>query len=214
MNSNAIRQRKARAFRVALSRRQMISHPQSLPISVQLDRTFRFQAVAASANDTVTPQDLGDFICVATATTAAYQLAKAIKIRKVEMWGPPASNLNPVTVACEFASPNAGTYGNSAKKTDTSVGSTEPAHLVHRPPKGSQASQWIDSTVGNVLFRLTYPANAIIDITYSAVLRDESGVQAVAGAVAGATVGQLYYRALNSASSSTTNLPPVSLITI
>ncbi len=179
--------------------------------TVQVDHKFRFQASAAGSS-TITTDSLGDLLCVAATATSAYQLAKSIRIRRVEMWGPPASNLSPVTVALEWEALSAGSFGNSIKLSDTSVGSTRVAHLNAKPPKSTQVSMWQSATAGNNLFTLTYPVGAIIDIHYSMTVREDAGAQAVTGAVAGATVGQVYCRNLDSTGSNLLN--PVSYISI
>jgi hypothetical protein len=187
--------------------------PPSLTTSLSVGHTFRFQAVAASAGFTFTTTFLGDLMCVAATTTSAYQLANAVKLRKIEMWGPPSSSLVPVTVSADFAGSTSGAYGPSRIRSDTSVGATRVAHLVVKPPKDSQVSQWQSAISGNQLATLVFPAGAIIDIHYTMTVRDTASVQAVTGAVAGATVGQVYVRALDSPSG-TANLPPISYITI
>jgi hypothetical protein len=182
---------------------------------VRVDHVFRFQATNA-ASETFKAQDLGDLLCVATNTNVAYQLANAVKIRKIEMWGPPASSLTPVTVSLDWTGEEAGSFGNQRKIMDTSVGATRSAHICVKPPKTSQLSQWQPPTGGaspRVLCDISYPANAIIDLHFSVMLRgDTNGTNAaqVGAAVTGATVGQVYCRALTSNTSS--NLKPVGFL--
>ncbi len=187
------------------------AQPLSFKPTIQVDHKFRFQANAAGTS-TISTVSLGDLLCVAATTTSAYQIAKSVRIRRVEMWGPPASNLTPVTVSLEWADGSAGTYGNSIKISDTSVGSTRVAHLNAKPPKSTQTSMWQSATSGNNLFTLIYPSGAIIDVHYSMTVQEDAGATAVTGAVAGATVGQVYVRSLDSPSA--TILIPVSYLTI
>ncbi len=193
--------------------KQGSDHPGQLMTSVSISHCFRFQSSAA-INMTVTNVSLGDLLCMASAATAAYQLANAVRIRKVEIWGGPDSTLAPVTVAVDFSSNTVGGIGPSQRFSDTSIGSTRIAHLVAVPPKSATASMWQVSNGAVIsLFRLELPANAVIDIHYSLTLRDETGQQAVTGAVAGATAGQLYVRALDSTTGGAI-LQPLSYVTI
>ncbi len=188
------------------------AQPMQFKPTVQVDHKFRFQATTAGTA-TISATSLGDLLCLADTATSAYQIAKSVRIRRVEMWGPPASTLVPVTVSLEWEGVSAGAYGNSIKISDTSVGSTRVAHLNVKPPKSSQISQWQSATAGNNLFTLIYPVGAIIDVHYSMTIREDAGAQAVSGAVAGATVGQVYLRSLDSVAGAAI-LPPVSYITI
>ncbi len=187
-------------------------HPQPFQPSFVLKKKIRFKAVAA-ATPTITYNDLLDLWCVAATATSAYRLATAVRIRKIELWGPMASDLVPVTVSVDWSgSTTAGAYGKSNKVSDTSMGSSEPAHLVTRPPPQSQSSQWIQTTSAINMCSLAFPAGTVIDLSYDLVVRDDGTAQAVQSAVAGATVGVNYIRALDSTSA--TNIVPVSYSTI
>ncbi len=193
-------------------RRGAISHPQPFQPSFVLKKRIRFKAVAA-ATTTLTQNDLLDLWCVAATTTSAYRLASAWRLRKIDIWGPMASDLVPVTVSCDWSgSTTSGMYGRSNRVSDTSMGSTEPAFISTRPPPGSQLSQWNSGTSSLALCVLTYPAGSVIDLTYDVVCRDDGTAAATTVAVAGATVGANYVRALDSTSG--VNLLPVSYPTI
>ena len=208
-----MRQSKRGASRRNNSKMGGQGHPPMLSTSVQVDHAFRFN-VATAGGYNVTCKDLGDLLCMADTATSAYQLGRAVRIRKVEMWaGPNAATLAPVTISCEFLGTGGDTTGNSRIWSDTSIGSTRVASLSVGPPKASRAAQWQDSTDTDILCQLGVPVGAIIDIHYSVVLRDGVGVSAVTGAVAGATAVTVYLRALTS-TSSTTAIPPVSYLTI
>ncbi len=198
--------------RRALARTNGSLQPPQLQTSVQIHKVFRFQASAANTVN-LSFQDLGDLLCMASAANAAYQLANAVRLRKIEMWGPPASTLVPVTVSVEWLGSTAGSVGSQNNATDTSVGSTRVAHVSAVPPKLSQTAQWQLSTNSGFACQLKYPANCILDLHYSITLRgDSASAQAVTAAVAGATTGQVYLRALCSTTS--TDFAPVSFVTI
>ncbi len=194
-------------------RKPRVDHypPQIVP-SLSFGHRFRFQASGATTAN-ITVKDLGDLLCMATATTTAYQLASAVRIRSVEIWGPPSSSLAPVTVSCEFSSSTIGMIGPSRIVSDTSVGSARVAHVKAKPPLDSQANLWQLSTSANTLFTLVLPVGAIVDIKYSLTMRDSSGFSVVTGTVTGATVGQVYLRPLDS-DAATPVILPVSYISI
>lgn len=192
--------------------RTIISHPRSFQPTFSLTKKFRFQTTSA-ATTSVLIKDLGDLWCVAVNTTSAVQLAEYVRVRKIEMWGPMASSLSPVTVTIDWVgSTTAGTFGKSTRISDTSIGSSEPAHVKSRPPEDSQISEWLSAANTAVICSLTYPIGTIIDLTYDIVIRDDASTLIVTGAVAGATIGANYVRSL--ASSSTATLPPLAYATI
>lgn len=187
-------------------------HPPPFQPSFVLKKKIRFKAVAA-ATTTLTFNDLYDLWCVAATATSAYRLASAIRVKKIEIWGPMAADLVPVTVNIDWiGSTTSGSFGKSNRVSDTSMGSSEPAHILTRPPPGSQIAQWLTGGSTTTMCSLTYPAGSVIDLSYDIVVRDDGTAQSVASAVAGATVGANYIRALDS--SSGVNLTPVSYSTI
>jgi hypothetical protein len=191
-----------------------IPHPTQFTSSYMImKKKLRFQASSATTFS-LFPQSLGDAWCMAATTTSAYQLAENVRVRKIEMWGPPASNLVPVTVSVDWSgSTTPGVFGKSNLVSDTSVGSTEPAYISTQPPPGSQVAQWLSSASQLVLCVITVPLNGILDISYDIVVRDDASAHSVAGTVAGATVGANYVRALDSVSG-TSVMVPVSYPTI
>lgn len=197
-----------------------VSHPPQFVPTYVVHKKLRFKAVAAATEASPTAlyiKSFGDLWCTAATTTSAYQLASHTRLKKIEMWGPMASDLVPVTVSCDWTgSTSPGFMGRSNRVSDTSLGSTEPAHLVTRPPPGAQISQWSSSQIAlgptSEVCRLVYPANTVIDITYDLVVRDDASAVNVFGTVVGATVGANYVRSLDSLTGA--NLPPVSIATI
>lgn len=149
-------------------------------------------------------------LCVADSADSAVQLSTSVRLTRVEIWGPPASDLIPVTVETEWAGAE-GYAGTSARVTDTSMGSTMPAHVNSRAPAGSMAGMWHASTSTGTLCRIACPVNSIVDVAVQLALADSGTSTQVTGAVAGATAGVLYCRALTSPAS-TTLLVPVGYI--
>jgi len=171
---------------------------------------YRFQAASAQTADVVNSTSLCDLLCMATGTTEAYEIARAVKVRKIEIWGPMASNLTPVTVSVEWAaSGSAPVAGPSNIISDTSMGSARCAHVVSTPPTQSACAFWQVAS-GEALFTLAYPTGSVIDLHLSQVLFDGETPVAVTTGVAGATVGQVYCRALDSVTPGQNALVPVS----
>ncbi len=191
-----------------------MSHPPTFSPTRVVRMRYRFKATAArpgAAGDQLTGASFLDLWCTTPTAATGYQLGNYFRVRKIEIWGPMASDLVPVTVSVEWNGTTVGAYGKSVVVSDTSMGSTEPAHVVAKPPAGSQVAQWLGSGAPLVA-KLIYPANAIVDVSFDLVMRDEGTAVAVTGAVAGATVGAIYVRALNSPVDA--NLVPQSVATI
>lgn len=150
---------------------------------------------------------------MAVSTTLTSGLAEYIRVRKIEMWGPPASTLIPVTVACDWtgSTSTAGVYGKSVRISDTSIGSTSAAHISTKPPKDAQISQWLSSASTITIASLTYPVNTVVDLVFDMIINDSSLVQQQR-TVAGAVQGVIYTAALDYASNG--YLVPVALPTI
>ena len=185
--------------------------PQFIPTFV-LKKKLRFQAGSASTY-VLTTKSFGDLWCVAATATSAYQLASHVRLKKIEVWAPMAADLVPVSVVLDWTgSSSAGSFGKSNRVSDTSMSSVAAAHIASKPPAESQISQWQDANSTNELCRLTLPGGAVIDVTYDLALRDNAAAQTVSAAVAGATVGANYIRALDNQTG--LSLTPVGYSTI
>jgi hypothetical protein len=180
-----------------------IPHPPRFKANFEVSKTFRF---AASSGTTVniTPDDLLDLWCMATTANSAYRILTAVRLNSISIWGPMAATLDPVTVAIEFQSLSSGApFGAPTRSvSDTSMGSTECAFVKTSPPPKSLAAQWWNSGlttgVDNVM-SLTFPLNAIVDVQLTGICGPGSGLSSQVGAaVAAATVGEIYVRALDS----------------
>ncbi len=185
--------------------------PPQLISSVQIDKTIRFKASAALTDAQVKVQDFHDLLCMADTATSAYRLPRTIKLRKVEAWAPPASDGAAVTLSVEDVLTISGISAPSRRVEDVTMGQTRPAHVVWTPKGDSALSKWL-STTGDVALLLNGPSGTTFDVSISFILQDGETPTAVNAAVAGATVGKLYIRSLNSSVSS--NIPPVSYSTI
>jgi len=177
----------------------------------------KLRFIASSAGSvSVGTFDLFDLVCTATAANAAYQMMSGVRIKRVQIWGPMAANLVPVTVSCEW-SPNATLLIGQPSRimSDTSMGAMRAAYVSTKPPTGSLASMWQSYNGGAgsaVLFKLAFPANSVVDVDFEFVLQNGETPTSVTAAVAAATVGAVYVRALDSNGS--VLLIPVSYATI
>jgi hypothetical protein len=173
-------------------------------------RRIRFKATAARTGETITAAAFLDLYCTTPTAITGFQLANACRIRSIELWGPMAADLVPVTVIAEYNGLTPGLFGNSLRASDTSIGSTSSAH-VKLVPTGLQEGMWFASGA-QIVATLSYPLNTIVDVVVEIALVDNAAAVAVTGAVAGATIGASYTRALNSPTDN--NLVPQGLSTI
>ncbi len=175
---------------------------QSQPI---LQRKLRYQVTTTAANGD--PITVGCVRAVQIArsasasTTEAVQLFQSVRIRKVEIWGVVSSSPNSLT--------NVGllwTGLNSPSQELTASGdNVRPAHISAVPPKNSQSSWWQDrsATQTQILFEITAPIGAIVEITLDFIMFDGSDLANVTLQSASNSVG-VFYPPLDSLSTGNT----------
>lgn len=155
-------------------RANAIVAPAPFQASLTFSKKFRF-SVADPTSITLNSVQIVQFISLpktpipASGTVA---LIDRFKIRKVEIFGPMAQDLVPVTVKLEYLSQSAGFTTSSKLYSDTSMSSAGAAHLNVAPEPESLASKWVSYATSVDLVRLTVPAQAIVDITLDIVLND------------------------------------------
>jgi len=174
-------------------------HPPPFQSTIQFTKIYRFVASAALANEVVAISDLMDLVIVATSATTAVNLASAIKLAKVDIWGPMAQDLKPVTCSIEF--PAVGTPGLGGPQriwSDTSMGSSTAAYVSKRPPDRSPQAFWQGTYSNDVFIILNGPIGSVVDISMTSVVQNGESPQSPTAAVVGATPGQVYVRALDS----------------
>ncbi len=165
-------------------------NPPSLNSTITVKHVFRFQATAALSGLTVSQTSLLNLLNVATAATTSTRLFSALRIDKVRIWGPMASDLVPVTVSIEYPIV-AQAFSNAPKLfSDTSMGSGIAAYVEAKPPAGSLASAWLSGIGGLTLIQLNGPDNSVVDLHVTMVL--QNGETPVAGnTLSGATAGEV-----------------------
>jgi hypothetical protein len=186
----------------------VISHPPSIG-SYEITHGTRLRFLAtAGVNLGITYQNLLDTIVAAATATSLFDVFTQVKIRGVEVW---SSLVNvgsglPVTVSVVFNGVTVGAAGDQIIHTDTSMG-VQPAHVLARPNRKSQASQY-QSSSSDEAFLLVAPAGSVIDVELSLRNVFGFGVAAQLPGVA-ATPGAVYLRGLDGVARSATSLPPV-----
>jgi hypothetical protein len=177
-------------------------------------KRLRFEASSASpaGGTALTSEDVFDLLCMATSATAAYQIMTGVKIRRISIWGPMAASLAPVTVSIEYLATGSFLGQPTKIKSDTSMGATRAAYVSYAPPPKSLLDNWVPSNTGVSLISLQFPANSIVDVEFDFVTQNGESPFPVGAVVAGATVGKVYCRALDSNGSGL--LVPISYPTI
>lgn len=185
--------------------------PPPFSASITFGRTLRFRASSALSSQAITASNLLDLLVMATTTTAVNRIISSIRLDRVEVWGPMASDLVPVTVAVEYNTDSATGLASSNKlRSDTSMGADHCAHVRYRPPVGTLASFWQGPASSQRLFLLTCPTNSIVDIQVVMVVQNGETPVAAANAAVAATVGAIYCRGLDGLATAGSVLPPVS----
>jgi len=129
---------------------------------------------------------------MATTTTNQFRLFGAVRLKNVNIWAVALSSATQqTTAAIEWIGVNA----PSTVHSDTTMGNARPLHVFSRPPPNASNRWWsiYNQNEAEVLFEVTAPQGAIIDIVVNFKLQDDEGAMAApAGTGAGSTVGVIY----------------------
>jgi len=184
---------------------QSIPHPPPLPIvNITYGTTLRFLSNAAF-DGAITFQNLLDCLLMATTAVVANDIFYAVRVRKIQLWAIPILG-QATTVAMQFNSNVAGFVGDQKTHTDTSMG-IEPAYLTCVPGAKTLASMKQVSS-GTTAFKLTIPANTVIDVHLSYIQQFQSTIPAL-NAIVGGAAGVIYLRGLDGIAKAGTVLPNV-----
>lgn len=186
--------------------RLAIPHPPPInDIGLKREVRLRFLCNAAFANS-ITYQNLLDILNVGATAATAYDLFYAVKVKRVEVWANGLTNAV-ATVTVIFDGAVAGAVGDQKIHTDSSMG-IEPAHVVARPTRLSQAAQFQVSS-STPCFDLVCPSGSIVDLELS-LRQPLLGVAvAVQNAPAAVVAGVLYQRGLDGLAVATSKFTPV-----
>lgn len=173
------------------------AQPPAVPTNVQVVHTYRFRSTAA----TRTAISMLDLLGIAgavgrVANTSLSLIANSVKLHRVSIWSPPASQGAAAT--CSITWSTAQTFTEMSEVSDTTLSTAVPAHVSSKPPPGSAASFWIGGTTSDTVMTLEAPVGSVIDVHCTHVLQDDQAAGA-SYAAAAATIGALYYLPLDGA---------------
>jgi hypothetical protein len=131
---------------------------------------IRYKGTSGTGTYKFTRADMLSRLVMPSSGTAAYRIFAAVRLTKIEIWGDGKAASNNDQVCLQFRS----TSGPTTVYEDLSTSSAYPSHIAVKPPRDSLASFW--STNGSdestVLCDMILSANAIVDISFDAVLID------------------------------------------
>jgi hypothetical protein len=182
-----------RPYRSSMNALQRASVIPSLVETIGCHHKFRFKSSGAPVDEDITPRLLCGLYCVAVSTSSLSAVFDHVILRRIEMWAPTAADNLPVTCRIEWAG-NVDT-GDSRIHEATTATSSVPAHLVVRPPASLLRFPCVYTDTTS-LYKITCPANTIIDVTVDYIGGD-SGVNSVLYGVTGVTAGAMYYGRLD-----------------
>jgi len=184
--------------------------------SISFTKRFRFAESTGEPFDVViTTADLLQLLSVqggTTPTNAYYSLLSALRILKTTVYGPPAENLEPVTVTIEYLSPGASSFGSRSRiESGISMGSLGTS-VTSNPDPMSYAGSWLNTPNGVSIMAISGPARGIVDLTIEFTFQDDNTptVYYVAGSFVVPT-GKIFINPLDGVSGGV--LEPVDYIT-
>jgi hypothetical protein len=200
------RQRVGRSGRRGDEPRKNSSKPPQIPTSPSMTRTWRFSSTSAT-KQTIGCVDLcGIAGAVCSVANTTLQISSVgVKVHKVSIWTPPASQGASATCQIQWFSKDGDLVQEAS---DTSMSTSIPAHIVSKPPTGSQAWFQLGAAGNTLVMDITAPVGSIIDVHCTHVFLD--GVIGSPYTVAAGALGVLYYLPLDGASDV---FLPVSLVT-
>lgn len=198
--------------RSAAPRRDVSAHPPQLSSNVRVSHTYRFTSTSGNPTAISTADLLGAAGVIAATTTTAYSVFDSVKVTKVSIWAPPASQGTASTCSVEWVGPTTlSTSVSNFEISDTSNSVSRPAHVSGSPPKQSLASFWNQSSTAGV-FTLVAPTGSIVDVSLMLIFSDDEFSASSISLTGPASVGAVYYLALDGPGANT--FKPVSLTTI
>jgi len=184
-----------------------VAPPQFLS-NVSFGHSYRF----TSTNSTATALTGTSILCAAgtmgtVVNNTVTSFFLSFKIKKVEIWTPPASQGAAATCSVDWTGSE--NFSATREVSDTTVSVDRPAYVASRPPAQSAAAFWQGPGTATIC-TITAPTGSIIDLHLSLILSD-GDVAAATTAVTTASVGGVYYMSLDP--NATHHYTPVSLAT-
>jgi len=187
-------------------------HLPQIETNVRLTHTFRFVASSAFNGQIYQSGIIGAMGTIGRIINASVaNIFATAKIHRVKCMAPISSQGTAATVSINWF----GTNNNTPNKevSDTSVSTAEPAYISTSPPRKSIGEDWFEFSAGSssYIFTLVCPTGTVIDLTVSGIMADGPTDTATQSNIGTATVGVIYYLALDYPTSHI--LVPVSLTT-
>lgn len=161
-------------------------------MTLKNNQRFRFTALNSITKVPVTRAQLLNLLTMAVTTTSQYRLYDAILLKSVQIWSvPPSTAIAQQVATVEWTGINA----PSIIVSDTSMGNARPLHVFTTPPPNSSDRWWSisGSNENEVLFYITAPQYAVVDVVIQMRLQDDDGaVAGQNGTGAASTVGVIY----------------------
>ncbi len=186
--------------------KQMERSPRPPPFQANFRVKHRFRfAATGSSTFSIHRSQLLSLLGIGSGSTSIYRLFSSVKLNRVEVWavaGTGASDYALANVSLNWLS----TLGPNTE-VSASGNAINTAHFATSPPRSSLASFW--SLSGNneteLLFNVTVPTTAIIDVWIDAILNDGPGTTVTTSN--STTANNLYFNCLDG---TTGSLQPVS----
>jgi len=194
----------------AASLGKVSSLPPALETTASYSHTYAFSSTTSSAV-IVTTQDLFPaFGFVATNSTLGTCIVSSYRVRAIRVWPSPQAS---ATETAQLAWANPLVEGD---EKDTNVirplpgGITVTAGVKYVPPKGTLASQWINTATNNNYFTLIAPVRSIIYLDVDVTLSSQLAPLNVNSGYTSLSTGVLYYAGLDGPGASP-SYPPIGL---
>jgi hypothetical protein len=177
------------------------NNPPQFHPNVRVSHKYRFQAVAAFTDTAITRTMLISASGVlATTTVLGYSPFLYCRVKRISMWAGRTSASGTTanaTVSCIWSGDVNNFGGSYIEMSDTTVNDMYSAHVSGAPPAKSFAGEWAQGSA-NVVAILSGPIGTIIDVELDLVMNDAGETNtAVSQVLTAATVGQMYYLALD-----------------
>lgn len=144
-----------------------------------------------------------------TGSSSGYRVLQGVKLDQIEIFTP--SQNSSITSFCSIIWLSA--YGPAIEKSDISVSSSYPAHILTSPPTRSLASFWslAGSNESDVLFQINTPGSSIVDVWLSMTFADGPGTTVTTHNILSAN--NLYIVYLDGPNSGTATYPGIAVTT-
>jgi hypothetical protein len=142
---------------------------------------------------------------VSVTSTSGYCVAKAVKVKKIVIWGAPKSDDDTSYAEAFIDWHSSSGFSSGNKKSDISISNAKPCFVSSKPPVGSLCEFWNELTSVQYC-TIRVPVNGIVDVHVNWKQAEEGVVGPIVSIF---SVGFMYYGKLDF--STTALLAPVGL---